>query len=46
MRISEGVSVFQLARKISTIKRQGWLLYDGPDWCWLTPERFLYIPVW
>jgi hypothetical protein len=35
-----------VCRRPEEIKRQGWLLYDGPDWCWLTPERFLCIPVW
>ena len=35
-----------VCRRPEEIKRQRWLLYDGPDWCWLTPERFLCIPVW
>src|SRR5664280_542361 len=33
-----------VCRRPEEIKRQRWLLYDGPDWCWLTPERFLCIP--
>src|ERR1019366_10616004 len=35
-----------VCRRPEEIMRQRWLLHDGPDWCWLTPERFLCIPVW